>query len=78
MKGRYEYLELRLMHRPDTFPERVYLTLTYSYFEKYYWLPPLILNGKKAKNYLGPGDKLFFFTNIKTDGFETYDKVLLK
>ena len=35
------------------FSSKIYLTLTYSYFEKYYWLPPLILNGKKAKNYLG-------------------------
>ena len=52
---------------------KIYLTLTYSYFEKYYWLPPLILNGKTTRS-----DKLFFFTNIKTDGFETYDKVLLK
>ena len=55
------------------FSSKIYLTLTYSYFEKYYWLPPLILNGKTTW-----GDKLFFFTNIKTDGFETYDKVLLK
>ena len=28
------------------FSSKIYLTLTYSYFEKYYWLPPLILNGK--------------------------------
>ena len=28
------------------FWSKIYLTLTYSYFEKYYWLPPLILNGK--------------------------------
>ena len=33
----------------------------------------LILNGKTTW-----GNKLFFFTNIKTDGLETYDKVLLK
>ena len=55
------------------FSSKIYLTLTYSYFQKYYWLPPLILNGKTTW-----GDKLFFFTNIKTVGFETYDKVLLK
>ena len=55
------------------FSSKIYLTLTYSYFEKYYCLPPLILNGKTTW-----GDKLFFFTNIKTDGFESYDKVLLK
>ena len=55
------------------FSSKIYLTLTYSYFEKYYWLPPLILNGKTTCS-----DKLFFFTNIKTDGFESYDKVLLK
>ena len=24
------------------FSSKIYLTLTYSYFEKYYWLPPLI------------------------------------
>ena len=58
------------------FSSKIYLTLTYSYFEKYYWLPPLILNGKRRKTTWG--DKLFFLTIIKTDGFETYDKVLLK
>ena len=58
------------------FSSKIYLTLTYSYFEKYYWLPPLILNGKRRKTTWG--DKLFFFTNIKTDRFQTYDKVLLK
>ena len=55
------------------FSSKIYLTLTYSYFEKYYWLPPLILNGKTTCSY-----KLFFLTNIKTDGFEGYDKMLLK
>ena len=58
------------------FSSKIYLTLTYSYFEKYYWLPPLILNGKRRKPTWG--DKLFFFTNIKTDRFQTYDKALLK
>ena len=52
--------------------------MTYSYFEKILLAPATDIKRKKAKNYLGPGDKLFFFTNIKTDGFETYDKVLLK
>ena len=56
------------------FSSKIYLTLTYSYFEKYYWFPPLILNGKRRKTTWG--DKLFFFTNIKTDRFHNHNRLL--